>query len=132
MGVSSPVDPRILPPAGPQEQTFDEAAVLDAAFVASPHFAISPPPSPAVVANATCAQQNVGSEEPMFAAGERVRVNLAGLKVKHVLFQAAVTDAVGDIVKKTSDTPPMYLVRLLFSFKGVDEVEVPEDRVRKF
>jgi hypothetical protein len=70
--------------------------------------------------------------KPMFAAGERVRVNLAGLKVKHVLFQAAVTDAVGDIVKKTSDTPPMYLVRLLFSFKGVDEVEVPEDRVRKF
>jgi len=70
--------------------------------------------------------------KPMFADGERVRVNLAGLKVKHVLFQAAVTDAVGDIVKKTSDTPPTYLVRLLFSFKGVDEVEVPEDRVRKF
>src|SRR5712692_3669444 len=70
--------------------------------------------------------------KPMFADGERVRVNLAGLKVKHVLFQAAVTDAVGDIIKKTSDTPRMYLVRLLFSFKGVDEVEVPEDRVRKF
>lgn len=41
------------------------------------------------------------------------------------MFQAAVTDAVGHIVKQTSDQPPKYLVKLLFSFRGVTEVEVP-------
>jgi hypothetical protein len=62
--------------------------------------------------------------------GQSVRVNLAGLRVKNVTFQAAVTDAVGHIVRQTSETPPVYLVRLLFSFRGVDEVEVPEDRIK--
>ena len=66
----------------------------------------------------------------MFQPGQRVRVNLAGMQVGTVLFHAAVTDAVGTIAKQTSENPPKYLVKLLFSFKGVDEVEVPEDRVR--
>jgi len=39
-------------------------------------------------------------------------------------------DAVGNIVKQTSEDPPTYLVRLLFSFKGVNQVEVPADRIR--
>jgi len=46
------------------------------------------------------------------------------------MFQAAVTDAIGHIVKQTSEQPPKYLVRLLFSFRGVSEVEVPADRIR--
>ncbi len=66
----------------------------------------------------------------MFQPGQLVRVNLAGLQVQGVLFHAAVTDAVGNIVKQTSEDPPKYLVRLLFSFKGVNEVEVPADRIR--
>ncbi len=66
----------------------------------------------------------------MFQPGQTVRVNLAGLRVKNVTFQAAVTDAVGNIVKQTSEDPPRYLVRLLFSFRGVDEVEVPADRIK--
>lgn len=33
----------------------------------------------------------------------------------------AVTDAVGHIVKQTSEQPPKYLVKLLFSFRGVTE-----------
>ena len=43
--------------------------------------------------------------------------------------QTAATDAVGQIVKQTSEQPPKYLVKLLFSFRGVSEVEVPADRI---
>jgi hypothetical protein len=65
----------------------------------------------------------------VFVPGQSVRVNLAGLQVKDVLFQAAVTGAVGTIVKQTSQDPPRYLVKLLFSFRGISEVEVPSDRI---
>lgn len=68
-------------------------------------------------------------EQP-FKPGQNVRVNLAGLQVKDVLFHAAVTDAVGQVVRQSQENPPMYLVKLLFSFKGVSEVEVPAERVR--
>ena len=61
--------------------------------------------------------------------GQAVRVNLAGLQAGGVLFHAAVTAAVGNIVKRTSEKPAKYLVKLLFSFRGVSEVEVPEDRI---
>jgi hypothetical protein len=47
-----------------------------------------------------------------------------------VTFHAAVTDALGTIVRKSSESPPAYLVELLFSFKGIKEVEVPEERIR--
>ena len=66
----------------------------------------------------------------MFKQGQMVRVNLAGMEVKGVLFHAAVTDAVGTILKQTSENPPKFLVKLMFSFKGVDEVEVPEERIK--
>jgi hypothetical protein len=65
----------------------------------------------------------------MLHSGQQVRVNLAGIQVGSVLFHAAVTDAVGTIVRQVFDDPPKYLVKLLFSFCGVDEVEVPEDRI---
>jgi hypothetical protein len=65
----------------------------------------------------------------MFTEGQNVRVNLAGIQVQGVLFHAAVTDAVGQIVHQTKENPPQYLVKLLFSFKGVSEVEVPADRI---
>ncbi|MBI3662336.1 MAG: hypothetical protein HY234_04715 [Acidobacteria bacterium] len=66
----------------------------------------------------------------MFQPGQRVRVNLAGMQVGQVLFHAAVTDAVGTILKQTSENPPKYLVKLMFSFKGIDEVEVPAERIK--
>ncbi len=66
----------------------------------------------------------------MFKPGQLVRVNLAGLQAEGVMFQAAVTDAVGHIVKQTSEDPPKYLVKLLFSFRGVSEIEVPAGRIR--
>ncbi len=65
----------------------------------------------------------------IFQPGQLVRVNLAGLQAEGVMFQAAVTDAVGHIVKQTSEQPPKYLIKLLFSFRGVSEVEVPADRI---
>lgn len=65
----------------------------------------------------------------MFTEGQLVRVNLAGLQAGGVLFHAAVTDAVAKIVRQTSAEPSKYLVHLLFSFKGVNEVEVNEDRI---
>lgn len=65
-----------------------------------------------------------------FQAGQKVRCNLAGMQVGAVLFHAAVTDAVGTIVQQTTTEPPKYLVQLMFSFKGVSEVEVTEDRIR--
>ena len=65
----------------------------------------------------------------MVHPGQQVRVNLAGIQVGSVLFHAAVTDAVGTIVRQASGDPPKYVVKLLFSFRGVDEVEVPEDRI---
>jgi hypothetical protein len=64
-----------------------------------------------------------------FQPGQAVRVNLAGLQAGSVLFHAAVTAAVGHILKQTSESPAKYLVKLLFSFRGVSEVEVPEDRI---
>src|SRR2546429_2673426 len=47
----------------------------------------------------------------MLQAGQLVRVNLAGLEAEGVMFQAAVTDAVGHIVKQTSEQPSKYLER---------------------
>jgi hypothetical protein len=61
--------------------------------------------------------------------GQSVRVNLAGFQAGGVLFHAAVTAVAGHILRRTSDNPPKYLVKLLFSFRGVSEVEVPEDRI---
>jgi hypothetical protein len=77
---------------------------------------------------AICAERHENGR--VLEPGQTVRVNLAGLRVKNVTFQAAVTDAVGHIVRQTSEDPPVFLVRLLFSFRGVDEVEVPAERIK--
>jgi hypothetical protein len=66
----------------------------------------------------------------MFQPNQRVRMNLAGMMVEGVGFGAAVTDALGTIVKKTGEDPPVYLVELLFAFKGIKQIEVPENRIR--
>ena len=66
----------------------------------------------------------------MLKPGQAVTVNLAGMQVGSVIFHAAVTDARGSVVRQISENPPQYLVKLLFSFRGVDEVEVPEERIK--
>jgi hypothetical protein len=70
------------------------------------------------------------SKTMAFAVNQRVRVNLAGLMIEGVTFHAAVTDALATIMKKAGETPPVYLVELLFSFKGLKQIEVPEERIR--
>jgi hypothetical protein len=70
------------------------------------------------------------SEDMAFVVNQRVRLNLAGLTIEGVTFHAAVTDALATILKKTSESPPAYLVELLFSFNGLKQMEVPEERIR--
>src|SRR5260370_11773498 len=77
----------------------------------------------------TLAQREHLPMDAIFQPGQLVRVNLAGLDTGGVTFQAAVTDAVGHILKQTSEQPPKYLVALLFSFHGVSLLEVPADRI---
>jgi hypothetical protein len=50
--------------------------------------------------------------------------------VKGVVFSQNVSEALATIVQQASTDPPVYLVELLFSFKGVKRVEVPEERIR--
>ena len=64
-----------------------------------------------------------------FQPGQSVRVNLEGIQVGNVLFHAAVNAAIGTIARQTSENPAKYLIKLLFSFRGVSEVEVTEDRI---
>ena len=42
----------------------------------------------------------------IFQPGQLVRANLAGLQAEGVMFQAAVTDAIGHIVKQTPSQSP--------------------------
>ena len=66
----------------------------------------------------------------MFVPNQRVKVNLSALTIKGVAFSQNVQEALGTIVQRVSAEPPTYLVELLFSFKGIKRVEVPEDRIR--
>ena len=60
---------------------------------------------------------------------QRVKVDLSGMVIQGVAFSQNVREAIGTIVRQTSTDPSTYLVELLFSFKGVKRVEVPEDRI---
>jgi len=66
----------------------------------------------------------------MFQPNQRVTVDLSGLVIKGVAFSQNVQKALGTIVEQRSTDPPVYLVELMFSFKGVKLVEVPEDRIK--
>ena len=66
----------------------------------------------------------------MFQPSQRVKVDLSNLTIKGVTFSQNVREAVATIVQQVAADPPVYLVELLFSFKGVKRVEVPEDRIK--
>ena len=51
----------------------------------------------------------------MFQPGQVVRVNLAGLQAEGVMFQAAVTDAVGRFRIRMSGPALLMLARLIAS-----------------
>jgi len=65
----------------------------------------------------------------MFQPNQRVTVDLSGLTIQGVSFSQNVQKALGTIVQQVSTDPPVYKVELLFSFKGVKRVEVPEARI---
>jgi hypothetical protein len=73
----------------------------------------------------------MGDTQEVFEANQRVKVNLSGLTIKGVAFSQNVQEALGTVVKQVSAEPSVYLVELLFSFKGVKRVEVPEDRIQR-
>jgi len=66
----------------------------------------------------------------VFEPNQRVKVNLSGLTIKGVAFSQYVQEALGTILQRITAEPPTYVVELLFSFKGVKRVEVPEERIR--
>jgi hypothetical protein len=65
----------------------------------------------------------------MFQPHQRVTVDLSGLIINGVSFSQNVQKALGTILQQTSADPPVYKVELLFSFKGVKRVDVPEERI---
>ncbi|MGH7319203.1 MAG: hypothetical protein ACRELA_06205 [Candidatus Rokuibacteriota bacterium] len=66
----------------------------------------------------------------MLSPNQRVKVNLAHLTIQGVHFSENVREVLGTVIKQTSADPPSYLVELVFSFKGVKRVELPEDRIQ--
>jgi len=65
----------------------------------------------------------------MFQPNQRVTVDLSGLVIQGVSFSQNVQKALGTIVQQVATQPPVYKVELLFSFKGVKRVDVPEARI---
>ena len=65
----------------------------------------------------------------MFQPNQRVSVDLSSLTIKGVHFSQNVQKALGTVVAQMSSEPPVYLVELVFSFKGIKRVEVPEERI---
>ncbi len=65
----------------------------------------------------------------VFQPNQRVTVDLSGLVIQGVTFSQNVQKALGTVVRQVSTDPPVYLVELLFSFKGVKRVEVPGERI---
>jgi len=66
----------------------------------------------------------------MFEPNQRVTVDLSGLVIKGVSFSENVRKAAGTILQQLPTDPPTYLVELVFSFKGVKRVELPEERIK--
>jgi len=65
----------------------------------------------------------------VFQPNQRVTVDLSNLTIKGVHFSQNVQKALGTILEQVSVDPPVYLVELLFSFKGIKRVEVPQERI---
>jgi hypothetical protein len=65
----------------------------------------------------------------VFQPDQRVSVDLSNMTIKGVAFSQNVQRALGTVRQQVSAEPPVYLVELLFSFKGIKRVEVPEDRI---
>lgn len=65
----------------------------------------------------------------MYQPNQRVSVDLSNLTIKGVFFSPNVQKALATVVRQVSSDPSVYLVELLFSFKGIKRVEVAEERI---
>jgi hypothetical protein len=72
-----------------------------------------------------CAADGVSMLQP----NQRVTVDLSGLVIQGVSFSQNVQRAAGTVIEQISTAPPTYRIELLFSFKGIKRVDVPEDRI---
>ena len=66
----------------------------------------------------------------MFAPNQRVKVDLSRMTIQGVAFSENVREVLATVLEQVSASPPTYRVELLFSFKGVKRVDVPEERIR--
>jgi hypothetical protein len=73
---------------------------------------------------------NTAYDPRLYQPNQRVTVDLSNLTIQGVFFSQNVQKALGSVVRQVSAEPPVYLVELLFSFKGIKLVEVPEERMR--
>ena len=67
----------------------------------------------------------------MLEPNQRVSVDLSNLTIRGVHFSQNVQKALGTVVQQVASEPSVYLVELVFSFKGIKRVEVPEDRIHR-
>jgi hypothetical protein len=65
----------------------------------------------------------------VFQPNQRVTVDLSGLVIQGVSFSQNVQKAIATILQQVSEDPPVYKVELLFSFKGIKRVDLPEERI---
>lgn len=66
----------------------------------------------------------------MLQPGQRVKADLSHLTVQGVHFSENVREAPATVVRVVTTVPPVYLVELIFAFRGVRRLEVPEERLR--
>jgi hypothetical protein len=65
-----------------------------------------------------------------FSPGQRVRANLAGLRAGAVQLSQNVEAAYAMIDRQVSADPPVYRLKLLISYRGINELDVPAERIR--
>ncbi len=69
-----------------------------------------------------------GTEGP-FLPGQRVNVNLAGWTAEGVAFSQNVEVVPAVVQHQNAEQPSMYRVKLLISFRGVTEFDLPAERI---
>jgi hypothetical protein len=105
--------------------TFESPAERDE-FLAALHKLDKPRATPP--AATTAAAEPPATHD--FAPGQHVRVNLMGLSAGSVQFSQNVESVYATILSRSPGDAPAYRVKLLISFHGVSELDVPADRVR--
>jgi hypothetical protein len=69
-----------------------------------------------------------GRDDPRFIGVQCV--DLSHQTIQGVAFCENVREVLATVLEQTSASPPTCRFELLFSFKGVKRVELPEERIR--